>query len=43
VAGAINSNYQNQLSNYQNNMSGLFGLAGTGLKFALGGPAALAG
>jgi len=43
VAGAINSNYQNQLSNYQNNMSGLFGLAGTGLKFALGGPAALVG
>ena len=29
VAGAINSNYQNQLSNYQNNATGLFGLAGT--------------
>lgn len=32
IAGAMNTNYQNQLAAYQSKMNGLFGLAGAGLK-----------
>lgn len=37
LQGAINSNYQNQLANYNNQQSGLFSLAGAGLGLMTGG------